>query len=134
MGRRAGRPMGDPAALRIALGLVCLGIITSFLVPLRASALPPVALDWKASQADPKGKIQKTCVTKLADAIGKRCTGIDLVRAFPGCQTSDPGELQVCLDRMVECQVCRALNEADNLDRNCDLFDDSLANGSCSQI
>jgi hypothetical protein len=80
---------------------------------------------------DRKGKILKACVTKLADRISGRCTGVDTAAAFPGCSTGDLGELGECLDRQVECQVCLTLNEADRLDRDCDLFDDALDNDSC---
>jgi hypothetical protein len=37
----------------------------------------------------------------------------------------------VCLDRAVECRVCRALNAADDLARDCDLLDDDEDNDSC---
>jgi hypothetical protein len=80
---------------------------------------------------DLKGKILKACVTKLADKISGRCTGVDTAAAFPGCNTGDLGELGVCVDRWVECRVCQALNEADDLDRDCDLFDDEIDNESC---
>jgi hypothetical protein len=81
---------------------------------------------------DPKQKIQKACVTKLGGTVSKKCPGsVDLAAAVPGCNTGDPGELGACVDRLVECQVCLALNEADRLDRDCDLFDDTLDNDSC---
>ena len=35
------------------------------------------------------------------------------------------------VDFMVECEVCRFLNDIDGTNRNCDLFDDGVANGSC---
>ncbi len=37
---------------------------------------------------DPKGKIQKACVTKLNDKIQKKCAGVDLALAFPGLQNA----------------------------------------------
>ncbi len=82
---------------------------------------------------DPKGKIAKACQTKLKDKLDKKCAGT--LDVFPGC--NDPNapattqELADCLDRLVECRVCLSLNAADNLDRNCDQFDDGLFNGSC---
>jgi len=79
---------------------------------------------------DPKGKITKACETKLLDTIGKKCSA-DL-GAFPGCGTpATAQELRECVDVLVECQVCLALNQADNLSRDCDEFDDGLDNGSC---
>jgi hypothetical protein len=81
---------------------------------------------------DPKQKIEKACETKLGGTIRKKCPGsVDTAAAFPGCNTGDLGELGVCLDRRVECQVCLALNEADRLARDCDLFDDGTGNESC---
>jgi hypothetical protein len=81
---------------------------------------------------DPKQKIKKACETKLGGAVSKKCPGsVDLAAAVPGCNTGDPGQLAACVDRLVECQVCLALNEADRLARDCDLFDDTLDNDSC---
>ena len=82
---------------------------------------------------DPKSKITKACETKLDDTIGKKCAGnLDV---FPGCNDPNapgtPQALADCLDRLVECKVCLAINQADNLARNCDLFDDGTTNGSC---
>jgi hypothetical protein len=82
---------------------------------------------------DPKGKIAKACdpvAGKIQQAIGK-CGTIDLSDTFPGCDTDDPSTLATCLDQVVECQVCLALNRADSLERDCDQFDDGLLNGSC---
>jgi hypothetical protein len=41
-------------------------------------------------------------------------------------------DFEVCIDTLVECQVCLALNEVDALNRDCDAFDDGVVNGSCS--
>ena len=73
----------------------------------------------------------KACESKLDAAITSKCGGLDLAALFPGCGTPDPGALSDCLDRLVECRVCRALNAADALSRDCDDFDDGLANASC---
>ncbi len=82
--------------------------------------------------ADPKGKVVKECDTKLASKINKKCTGVTgLETAFPGCGTGDLGELKTCVDEIVECRVCLALDLVDNIDRDCDTFDDGLSNGSC---
>lgn len=85
---------------------------------------------------DPKGKIAKACEPvsgTIRSKIDKKCVGkgVDLLDAFASCDTDDPGELAICLDQIVECQVCLALNEADALDRDCDDFDDGVVNESC---
>ena len=79
---------------------------------------------------DPKAKITKACDTKLLDKINKKCVGnLDV---FAGCGTpASVAELRVCIDRIVECQVCLALNQVDDLARDCDDFDDGVTNGSC---
>jgi hypothetical protein len=83
---------------------------------------------------DPKGKIEKSCRTKLAEKVASRCGGtLDLGEAFPGlCAGAvNPAELAACVDQRVECHVCLALNAADQLGRDCDQFDDGAINGSC---
>ena len=89
---------------------------------------------------DPKGKIAKACdptTGKIRSTINKKCGSVDFPGAFPqviaipGCGTDDPATLATCLDQIVECQVCLALNQADRLSRDCDEFDDGLTNGSC---
>ena len=86
---------------------------------------------------DPKGRSSRACDPasgKIRTTIDKKCTGSgvsDLSAAFPGCGTDDPGQLAACLDVFIECSVCRGLNEADALDRDCDLFDDRELNSSC---
>jgi pimeloyl-ACP methyl ester carboxylesterase len=83
--------------------------------------------------ADPKDKILKACGTKLGDKLHKKCIGTNIEATFPGdCSDSaDPNALASCLDILVECGVCLALNEVDALGWNCDLFDDGQANQSC---
>jgi cysteine-rich repeat protein len=95
------------------------------------------SLDLQACMGvDPKGNIAKACDPvsgTIPSKIDKKCVGkgVDLLGAFASCDTDDPGELATCLDQIVECQVCLALNEADALDRDCDDFDDEVANESC---
>ena len=76
---------------------------------------------------DAKGKIAKDCGAKLTSTIGK-CTDPD---HFPGCGSVDATGLAACVDRIVECEVCRALDVLDGLTRDCDVFDDNLANFTC---
>jgi DNA-binding beta-propeller fold protein YncE len=79
---------------------------------------------------DPKGKITKACDTKLSDKISQSCAGnLDV---FPACGVpGSPEDLRECLDRLVRCEVCRGLNAVDDLERDCDTFDDDMANASC---
>jgi hypothetical protein len=77
---------------------------------------------------DPKNKLIGKCIVGIQKAIDKKCIGFDTAALFPGCE----GPVSVaCLDVFVECEVCQALNQIDALSRDCDLFDDGLANGSC---
>ncbi len=80
---------------------------------------------------DPRGLIAKVCGAKLAQEINDHCSGVDTSLAIPGCGTPDLAQLATCVDRLVGCELCLALNAADNLVRDCDDFDDGLSNGSC---
>jgi len=57
--------------------------------------------------------------------------GVNLVTAFPGCDESAPTLAGQCAQRQLECQVCLALNRVGFVDRDCDVVDDGLDNGSC---
>jgi hypothetical protein len=79
--------------------------------------------------ADSKQKIQKK-LDKLNDDITKFCNPVG--SAFPGDCTSLSGTaLTTCLDEQIECRVCQMINEMDDLQVDCDLFDDTMANSSC---
>ena len=55
----------------------------------------------------PKNKITKACVEKISGDIGKKCEGkgVDLSDAFPGCNTDDAGDLQICLEDIVNSRM-----------------------------
>ncbi len=48
---------------------------------------------------------------------------------IPGCT---PGVTAACIDQKIECVVCLALNGLDGLNRDCDDFDDGVANNGSS--
>ena len=76
---------------------------------------------------DVKCKIAKKY--DLSGEIKKRCPSLNV---FPGrASPADAGALSDCLDVSVGCKLCQALKTIDGLSRQCDLFDDGLANGSC---
>jgi hypothetical protein len=79
---------------------------------------------------DVKGKIAKKCGNGLGGTLGKKCAGLDTDALFPPC-AGHPVSLAQCIDEKIECEVCRALNALDGLDRNCDEFDNGLPDGSC---
>ena len=54
-----------------------------------------------------------------------------MLLARSSCDTNDAAQLAACLDALVKCQVCLALNQANALNRDCDDFDDGVVNGSC---
>jgi len=87
---------------------------------------------------DPRGRIAKACDPvsgKLATRVlPRKCTsrGVDLSSAFPGCGTDDSADLAICVDQILECRVCAALNQADDLALDCDLLDDGVENSSCT--
>jgi hypothetical protein len=84
--------------------------------------------------ADPNGKIVRACDPlrgKPARAIGKRCAGVDLARAFPSCGSAKAEELAACVKGAARCGACLALNAAADLVIDCDVLDDGAANASC---
>jgi DNA-binding beta-propeller fold protein YncE len=93
---------------------------------------------------DPRGKIAKACdqgtITgpgsdKIRKTLYTKCIqkDVDLAIAFPACGvTGDGAATHACLEAPVACRVCLALNQADDLAKNCDLFDDGFSNGSCA--
>jgi hypothetical protein len=86
---------------------------------------------------DPRGSVARICdpvIGRLAmRVLPRKCTanGVDLSSSFPGCATDDAGALAICVDQIVGCRVCRALNQADDLAVDCDIFDDGEVNTSC---
>jgi hypothetical protein len=69
---------------------------------------------------------------KLAGTRASRCAGVDLAEAFPGsCAGLSDTAFDACVDRHAACRTCLLLNDADRLRQPCDLFDDSIVNGSC---
>jgi hypothetical protein len=59
---------------------------------------------------------------------------VRLAEALPGCAQNDAEAAHACLDRAVECRACLAVNQADGLARDCDLFDDGQDNTSCPPL
>jgi len=83
---------------------------------------------------DARGKIAVFCNAtfgRVVTMISKRCGNVDLVDGFPGCAAADPVGLSSCIERSVNCRACRAMNEADHLNRDCDVFDNGNADSSC---
>jgi hypothetical protein len=83
---------------------------------------------------DPKDQIVKACEDKLGATVTKKCVdakGVDLARAFPGFDPSDNLQAYIYFDQKIECEFCLAINAVDGFLRDCDLFDDGLANFTC---
>lgn len=88
--------------------------------------------------SDSKGKIDSVCsaVTgKLASTVTGKCTdeGVtNLSVVFPGCGTDVEADFATCVERSVSCRVCQTLNAADAMAVDCDVFDNAMADNSCS--
>lgn len=83
--------------------------------------------------ADTKARIAKS-VAKLDADVARSCEAPGVTfGSFPGaCDGSSGSALVQCLDRVVGCRVCQAIDGMDALSVDCDLFDDGAANGSCN--
>ncbi len=78
------------------------------------------------------GSVAKA-VAKLGPTITKKCPGVNIAAAFPGVCASAI-DFPACVDTRVECRACLMLDAMDGLGRDCDLFDDGVANGSCDNL
>jgi hypothetical protein len=96
---------------------------------LRATCLEP--------QPDPKGKLATRAMRITADirakCLDKGVTTLGLV--FPGaCATAPDPTFGECISERARCRFCRAVNLGDAIvpPVDCDLFDDAVANSSCT--
>jgi hypothetical protein len=72
--------------------------------------------------ADAKGKIGGK-IAKLGDDIASKCSGVPATPAFPAqCAGLGGNALRDCIDELIECRVCLAINAADNLSVDCTAF------------
>jgi cysteine-rich repeat protein len=81
---------------------------------------------------DRKAKIA-ACLQQLREKIGQNCECVALGTATSGACFDAP-DLAECLDRLTACRSCLAMNEGDDLNRNCDEFDDGVVNGTCPPV
>jgi pimeloyl-ACP methyl ester carboxylesterase len=92
---------------------------------------------------DSKGKIAKKCnledgakVDGKRKAIAKKCAGVDLSVAFPGCGSTDAAILHQCIVPVEACATCAALGliAGDNLGPDCDTYDNGASDSSCLAV
>ncbi len=87
---------------------------------------------------DAKGRIAKAR-DKVATSLFAKCPGGDLAGVFPGLVSicSVYGDdtfatgISNCMQARNVCRVCRITNDAHGTQRDCDILDDGLGNGSC---
>lgn len=84
---------------------------------------------------DAKGKVEKARL-KMVDLFAKKCTPFsvtahDVLAGNCAQNTSGIEELSACVVESGRCRTCQIFNAADNLEHDCDTFDDGLANNSC---
>ena len=88
--------------------------------------------------ADSKGRVAKA-VAQVQKLLTIKCPSGNLDTLFPGLtpicaaygDSTDAAGLASCSRDRMACRVCRIFDFAYGLDRDCDLFDDTLANGTC---
>lgn len=105
-----------------------------------ATGLANACLGVGAADApDPKGAIAKACgggsePGAIRSVVDRRCAppAVDAAAAFPGCAPGSPTALANCVDAAAACRACRAVNVSAGLSRDCDRFDDGIANGTCA--
>ena len=84
---------------------------------------------------DRRSKILSRCEVALDSKVNARCPDFtrELAAPAPGA-CHDAEDLPGCLDRLVRCRTCIAVNQADDLSIDCDLFDDCRTNGTCPPV
>jgi cysteine-rich repeat protein len=71
-------------------------------------------------------------VKGIQKTLDKSCGGQSLVGLFPPCLSNSPSSVAYCIDREIACRVCQSINRTTGTNRDCELFDDGLANQSCA--
>ncbi len=90
----------------------------------------PAALEACFDVVASDAKVAKM-IGKITTAVTKKCSTVILDTAFPGICVGAP-VFADCVDASTECRTCLTLDAVDGLSRDCDLYDDGLANGSCA--
>jgi cysteine-rich repeat protein len=93
---------------------------------------------YQSILTDSRGKVAKA-VALVSAQLSSKCPAGSLSLMFPGltpiCAVygagSDAAGLAACSRDRLECRTCLMFNAAFGLHRDCDQFDDALANGSC---
>ncbi|MFT4569555.1 MAG: hypothetical protein ACI8TX_000872 [Hyphomicrobiaceae bacterium] len=75
--------------------------------------------------------LDEAAISKLADDLGKHCSGVNQVDAFPGI-CSNAADLAACLDELVSCRFCLSVNVGDDLNEYCDVLDNGGTGGNGS--
>ncbi len=67
---------------------------------------------------------------KVVDTLNKSCAEVDQAAAFPArCAT---GDAATCMAERALCRFCLLANDLDDTSVDCDLYDDEVANDSCT--
>jgi len=87
----------------------------------------------RCRDVDPKGTVAKA-VERARKRTTKRCAHSDVATAFPGeCAGSAVTDLAACWERRATCDLCRARNRSDGIDRVCHAFVDGVARPYCGE-
>jgi hypothetical protein len=78
---------------------------------------------------DTRGRVARA-QARLDKQLAGSCSGLDTSAVFPGACTAatDTG---TCLAERTRCQVCKTIVDGHEVQAECDIFDDGLANLSC---
>lgn len=87
--------------------------------------------------ADTNGKLSKAR-GKLLSTITKYCgeAGLAFSATFPGAcgSSATPADLSSCMQAAANCRTCLIFNVADAMAVDCDMFDNGIGDGSCSDL
>jgi hypothetical protein len=95
------------------------------------SSGPALADCLEAIDADAKGRIDRVRGT-MSLKLASSCATTTQATAFPGA-CDDASDFVACVEIASRCRACRIASGADALGEDCDLFDDAIANESCTE-
>jgi hypothetical protein len=81
---------------------------------------------------DVRQKIVKP-IDWLRRAVDTYCAGVNMDQAFPGrCVGSS--DFTQCANESTDCRICVSQNTADDLNEDCDLYDNGVNDNSCEAV
>jgi pimeloyl-ACP methyl ester carboxylesterase len=79
------------------------------------------------------GKLKTDKIRKI---LSKKCVGVDLSTAFPGCGINDVEAVHACIEPTLDCVSCTVIGFSNDVENalDCDTHDNGAVDGSCLEV